>query len=200
MYLEDSNKKLSKFEDFENLKKIQEKDSGNFNIAFRFFKYFIISLLDSLNEVGENNYSISEKEINKIADNLVNNDEIWENIDDNITRELKKYEVETYKIGEKKINKDELKAIFNFVFKDDDIEMTEETLSMLLKQILNNEIYVTICEDERDLIWRLYIEDSDKQDLIENFEFILEKAKEGFDYKEDERVLEYGNRFFIIQY
>lgn len=102
--------------------------------------------------------------------------------------------------NDKTISKDELKAMFNFVYGKDNKEITEESLQNFLKDILDNTIYVTICDDERDLIWRLFVEDEDKNGIIDNFEFVLEKAQEGFDYKKDERVLEYNNRYFIIQW
>lgn len=92
MYLKDSNKKLKKFEEFENLFNIANKDMGNFNISFRLFKYFIIEMLDNMSEVGDYKYSISEKEINDIANKLVGNNDIWETIDFAIIEELKKFE------------------------------------------------------------------------------------------------------------
>lgn len=200
MYLKDENKKMNSFKEFEELYNLQEKDNNNFNIAFKFFKYFVISNIENLKNNEDYNYSISEKDINKIADNLVNNDTIWEIIDEHIEEELSNYEVETYKINDKTISKDELKAMFNFVYGKDNKEITEESLQNFLKDILDNTIYVTICDDERDLIWRLFVEDEDKNGIIDNFEFVLEKAQEGFDYKKDERVLEYNNRYFIIQW
>lgn len=200
MYLEDENKKMNSFKEFEELYNLQEKDNNNFNIAFKFFKYFVISNIENLKNNEDYNYSISEKDINKIADNLVNNDTIWEIIDEHIGEELSNYEVEMYKINDKTISKDELKAMFNFVYGKDNKEITEESLQNFLKDILDNTIYVTICDDERDLIWRLFVEDEDKNGIIDNFEFVLEKAQEGFDYKKDERVLEYNNRYFIIQW
>lgn len=200
MYLKDENKKMNSFKEFEELYNLQEKDNNNFNIAFKFFKYFVISNIENLKNNEDYNYSISEKDINKIADNLVNNDTIWEIIDEHIEEELSNYEVETYKINDKTISKDELKAMFNFVYGKDNKEITEESLQNFLKDILDNTIYVTICDDERDLIWRLFVEDEDKNGIIDNFEFVLEKAQEGFNYKKDERVLEYNNRYFIIQW
>lgn len=200
MYLKDENKKMNSFKEFEELYNLQEKDNNNFNIAFKFFKYFVISNIENLKNNEDYNYSISEKDINKIADNLVNNDTIWEIIDEHIGEELSNYEVEMYKINDKTISKDELKAMFNFVYGKDNKEITEESLQNFLKDILDNTIYVTICDDERDLIWRLFVEDEDKNGIIDNFEFVLEKAQEGFDYKKDERVLEYNNRYFIIQW
>ena len=92
MYLKDSNKKLKEFEEFENLFNIANKDMGNFNISFRLFKYFIIEMLDNMSEVGDYKYSISEKEINSIANKLVGNNDIWETIDFAIIEELKKFE------------------------------------------------------------------------------------------------------------
>lgn len=200
MYLKDENKKMNSFKEFEELYNLQEKDNNNFNIAFKFFKYFVISNIENLKNNEDYNYSISEKDINKIADSLVNNDTIWEIIDEHIEEELSNYEIETYKINDKTISKDELKAMFNFVYGKDNKEITEESLQNFLKDILDNTIYVTICDDERDLIWRLFVEDEDKNGIIDNFEFVLEKAQEGFDYKKDERVLEYNNRYFIIQW
>ena len=200
MYLKDENKKMNSFKEFEELYNLQEKDNNNFNIAFKFFKYFVISNIENLKNNENYNYSISEKDINKIADNLVNNDTIWEIIDEHIGEELSNYEVETYKINDKTISEDELKAMFNFVYGKDNKEITKESLQNFLKDILDNTIYVTICDDERDLIWRLFVEDEDKNGIIDNFEFVLEKAQEGFDYKKDERVLEYNNRYFIIQW
>lgn len=200
MYLKDENKKMNSFKEFEELYNLQEKDNNNFNIAFKFFKYFVISNIENLKNNEDYNYSISEKDINKIADSLVNNDTIWEIIDEHIEEELSNYEVETYKINDKTISEDELKAMFNFVYGKDNKEITEESLQNFLKDILDNTIYVTICDDERDLIWRLFVEDEDKNGIIDNFEFVLEKAQEGFDYKKDERVLEYNNRYFIIQW
>ena len=200
MYLKDENKKMNSFKEFEELYNLQEKDNNNFNIAFKFFKYFVISNIENLKNNEDYNYSISEKDINKIADNLVNNDTIWEIIDEHIGEELSNYEVETYKINDKTISEDELKAMFNFVYGKDNKEITKESLQNFLKDILDNTIYVTICDDERDLIWRLFVEDEDKNGIIDNFEFVLEKAQEGFDYKKDERVLEYNNRYFIIQW
>ena len=200
MYLKDENKKMNSFKEFEELYNLQEKDNNNFNIAFKFFKYFVISNIENLKNNEDYNYSISEKDINKIADSLVNNDTIWEIIDEHIGEELSNYEVETYKINDKTISEDELKAMFNFVYGKDNKEITKENLQNFLKDILDNTIYVTICDDERDLIWRLFVEDEDKNGIIDNFEFVLEKAQEGFDYKKDERVLEYNNRYFIIQW
>lgn len=200
MYLENENKKMNTFKEFEELYKLQEKDNNNFNIAFKFFKYFIISNIENLKNDENYCYSISEKDINKIADNLVNNDTIWEIIDEHIEEELSEYEMQTYKINDKVVNEDELRAMFNFVYGKDNKEITKESLQNFLKDILDNVIYVTICDTERDLIWRLFVEDTDTNEIIDNFELILDKAKEGFDYKKDERVLEYNNRYFIIQW
>lgn len=202
MYLKDSNKKLNKFEDFKRLYDLQEKDSQNFNISFKFFKYFIITWLKNLSggEVIDYHYSISEEEINKIANNLIKNDEIWNVVDESIANELEKYEVcnKNYKIGTKEISLDELKAMFNFVYSNK--KATKEDLLNFLQDIYDDTIYVTICDNERDLIWSLFVEGEDTADLINNFEFVLEKAKEGYDYKKDEKVLEYNGRFFIIQF
>ena len=47
-------------------------------------------------EVGDYNYSISENEIEKVANEILQNNVIWEVIDEHISQELWKYETNTF--------------------------------------------------------------------------------------------------------
>lgn len=92
MYLEDSNKKLKTYKEFEELNNLVNDDTTNFNIGVRFFKCLIVSFLENISQTGDYKYSISEEEINKIANNLMNNNVVWEVIDEHISQELMNYE------------------------------------------------------------------------------------------------------------
>ena len=82
----DKNKKLN----YEEIKELNNKIQ---DIKNEYWKSIVIGFIENVMEVGDYNYSISENEIEKVADEISRNDIIWEVIDEHISQELGQYEI-----------------------------------------------------------------------------------------------------------
>lgn len=151
MYLENCYEKLTEHEEFEKLSNLTNNDTMNFNIGMRFFKCLITSFLENISGAGDYDFSISEYEINCIADKLMQNGSLWEIIDENISKELQNYEAKRYKIGDTKIEEKDLRKIYNFVYGKNVNEITNAELENFYKDIEENKINVNIF-NEKDIL------------------------------------------------
>lgn len=110
----DKNKKL-------NYEEIKELNNKMQDIKNEYWKSIVVGFIENVMEVEDYNYSISENEIEKVADEISRNDIIWEVIDEHISQELGQYETNTFdennlEINNMKIDITELETLFNYIY------------------------------------------------------------------------------------
>lgn len=208
----DKNKKL-------NYKEIKELNNKMRDIKDEYWKSIVIGFIENVMEVGDYNYSISENEIEKVADEILRNDIIWEVIDEHISQELMQYEVDIFdennlEINNTKIDIAELETLFNYVYGRTHTtfeyeEMTTKNredklkdLKDFYKDIKNNVFNVNVFKTEREVIDYIFVEGNDEEQLIDNVKFLLEKANNNYNYdwKTINNILEINGKYFVIQW
>ena len=85
----DKNKKL-------NYEEIKELNNKMQDIKNEYWKSIVVGFIENVMEIGDYNYNISENDIEKIANEILQNNVIWEVIDEHISQELWKYETNTF--------------------------------------------------------------------------------------------------------
>lgn len=119
-----------------------------------------------------------------------------------------------FTIKDKTISIEELETLYNFMYAkensfDDYLAMvkenTQEKTQRLLdfyNDIVKDNISVTICDNREELIFHLFVDGCDNQQLIDNFNFLINKLEkmQKYDLEKIENVLKIGNRYFLLQW
>lgn len=82
----DKNKKL-------NYEEIKELNNKMQDIKNEYWKSIVVGFIENVMEIGDYDYNISENEIEKVANEILQNNVIWEVIDEHISQELGQYEI-----------------------------------------------------------------------------------------------------------
>ena len=208
----DKNKKL-------NYEEIKELNNKMQDIKNEYWKSIVVGFIENVMEVGDYDYNISENEIEKVANEILQNNVIWEVIDEHISQELWKYETNTFdennlEINNMKIDIAELETLFNYVYGRTHTtfeyeEMTTKNkedklndLKNFYKDIQNNVFNVNVFDTERKVIDYIFVEGNDEEQLVDNIEFLLKKINNNYvyDWKKSNNVLKINNKYFVIQW
>lgn len=208
----DKNKKL-------NYKEIKELNNKMRDIKDEYWKSIVVGFIENVMEVGDYDYNISENEIEEIANEILQNNVIWEVIDEHISQELEQYEVDIYdkdilEIDNIQIGIEELETLFNYIYgrthttfeyEEMTIKNKEDKLKDLkdfYKDIKNNVFNVNVFKTEREVIDYIFVEGNDEEQLIDNIEFLLKKINDNYvyDWKKSNNVLKINDKYFVIQW
>lgn len=95
MYLKNGKNKITSYYSFKTLHDLINADEKNENLGERFFKAVVVDILvENLESREDLKYKMSEEDIEKIADEMINNEVIWEVIEEHINNSLLDYKIE----------------------------------------------------------------------------------------------------------
>lgn len=95
MYLKNGKNKITSYYSFKILQDLINADEKNENLGKRFFKAVVVDILvENLGSREDLKYKMSEEDIEKVADEMINNEVIWEVIEEHINNSLLDYKIE----------------------------------------------------------------------------------------------------------
>ena len=114
----------------------------------------------------------------------------------------------------KELNIEELETIYNYIYQEkstfnDYIRMSKMEQDKKMKSLLDffndiveNTISVTICDNRDELIYKLFVDGCDNQEIVENFNFLIHKLETNTEYSLEKikNILKIGDRYFIVKW
>lgn len=117
---------------------------------------------------------------------------------------------DTFYVAKHKLDIAELETIYNFQYskmhsKEEylkmlslDIKTKKERLKRFYEDYQNSLVYINIFDNERDLIYDIFVDGEDEQQLLDSFELLVKNRN--YNYKEEYMILEMNNKYVFIMY